>query len=149
VRQQFTEQHVKLIATLRKDGTLATKTFSVIVPVKDGAEVDTDGDGVPNSRDAFPKDKNEWLDTDREGTGNNADLDDDNDGISDIDEIKYGFDPLDPSDGGSADADGDGVSNKDEIEAGSDPLDPHDTKKPKKYAPIIVDDMIIMVPIKQ
>lgn len=41
---------------------------------------DIDGDGVPNSQDAFPNDPNESVDTDHDGIGNNADTDDDNDG---------------------------------------------------------------------
>ncbi|MGF1778329.1 LamG-like jellyroll fold domain-containing protein [Vibrio nomapromontoriensis] len=44
---------------------------------------DSDGDGVFDVVDDFPLDPNEWLDTDRDGVGNNADLDDDNDGIAD------------------------------------------------------------------
>ena len=125
-------------------------------------ELDTDNDGIPDSEDedddndgyydgidAFPLNPREWLDTDNDGTGNNADRDDDNDGISDADEIKWGFDPLDPSDGGNADADNDGVSNADEIEAGSDPLDPDDTKKPKRFVPIMMDDMVILVPLEE
>ena len=107
---------------------------------------DDDNDGVLDDKDAFPLNANEWIDTDHDGIGNNADTDDDNDGISDADERRWGFDPLDASDGGNADADGDGVSNADEIEAGSNPLDPHDTKQPKRYAPVMMDDMVIMVP---
>jgi len=37
--------------------------------------------------------------------------------------------------------------NKDEIEAGSNPLDPDDTKKPKRYVPVIMDDLLIMIPL--
>jgi len=44
---------------------------------------DTDGDGVDDSVDAFPNDPAESLDTDNDGIGNNADLDDDGDGIPD------------------------------------------------------------------
>ena len=47
---------------------------------------DRDGDGVPDDQDAFPDDPNEWLDTDEDGIGNNADPDDDNDGVLDIDD---------------------------------------------------------------
>ncbi|CAA6826569.1 MAG: Unknown protein [uncultured Sulfurovum sp.] len=112
------------------------------------ADDDDDGDGVLDNNDDLPLNKNESVDTDHDGTGNNADTDDDNDGISDADERKWGFDPLDASDGGDTDSDGDGVSNKDEIEAGSDPLDPSDTKKPKKFVPIIADDLMIMIPLK-
>ena len=47
---------------------------------------DTDGDGVPDSSDAFPQDSSESVDTDGDGTGNNADTDDDNDGVLDGDD---------------------------------------------------------------
>ena len=45
---------------------------------------DSDGDGVPNDEDAFPHDPSEWIDTDGDGIGDNADTDDDNDGILDV-----------------------------------------------------------------
>ena len=35
--------------------------------------VDSDGDGVDDSIDAFPDDVTEWLDSDGDGVGNNAD----------------------------------------------------------------------------
>jgi len=53
-----------------------------IPPVMTG-ELDDDGNGIPNVMDAFPNDKNEILDTDGDGIGNNTDTDDDNDGIPD------------------------------------------------------------------
>lgn len=56
---------------------------------------DTDGDDVPDSADAFPLDSAESLDTDRDGIGNNGDLDDDDDGYSDAAELEAGTDPLD------------------------------------------------------
>ena len=83
---------------------------------------DSDNDGHYDGEDAFPNNPNEWLDTDGDGIGNNADLDDDGDGMSDVDEIKYWFDPLDPSDA-NEDADADGVSNIDEINSGGSPID--------------------------
>jgi len=49
-------------------------------------ETDSDGDGVPDSEDAFPSDPTEWDDTDGDGTGNNADLDDDGDGVPDTED---------------------------------------------------------------
>ncbi|MGD9503970.1 MAG: M4 family metallopeptidase [Syntrophobacteraceae bacterium] len=55
---------------------------------------DKDGDGVPDSQDAFPDDPQEWLDTDHDGIGNNADMDDDGDGFSDAYEVQKGTDPL-------------------------------------------------------
>lgn len=44
---------------------------------------DTDQDGVLNCVDDFPNDPQEWFDTDEDGEGDNADSDDDNDGIPD------------------------------------------------------------------
>lgn len=44
---------------------------------------DTDGDGVNDKDDAFPLDPKEQFDTDKDGIGNNSDIDDDNDGIQD------------------------------------------------------------------
>ena len=82
---------------------------------------DSDGDGVTDSEDAFPNDANEWSDNDVDGQGDNADLDDDNDGMPDEWELLYGFDPLDASDA-ALDADSDGQSNLNEYTANSDPL---------------------------
>ncbi len=53
----------------------------------DACDPDLDGDGVANARDAFPRDRTEWVDTDGDQVGNNADVDDDNDGYPD---------PIDP-----------------------------------------------------
>jgi len=46
------------------------------------------------SRDAFPSDSTETIDTDSDGIGNNADTDDDGDGYSDEQEGLDGTDPL-------------------------------------------------------
>jgi len=54
--------------------------------------------------DAFPFDATESIDSDEDGIGNNADPDDDNDSLSDVDESSLGTDPL------KADTDGDGVA---------------------------------------
>ena len=66
---------------------------------------DIDGDGVANDQDAFPEDGSETTDTDGDGTGNNADADDDNDGVQDADDAF----PLDASE--QLDTDTDGVGN--------------------------------------
>ena len=66
-----------------------------VVTLSPGA--DADGDGVPDASDAFPNDPAEWADTDQDGTGNNADLDDDDDGVSDTEELAAGTDPLNPA----------------------------------------------------
>ncbi|HHH51484.1 MAG TPA: hypothetical protein ENK76_03855 [Campylobacterales bacterium] len=70
------------------------------------------------------------VDTDRDGIPDDVDLDDDNDGISDLDEIKYGLDSLDASDA-EVDSDGDGVSNLDEIKAGTNLTDKNDYPQSK------------------
>jgi hypothetical protein len=69
----------------------------------DACDPDADNDGVPNSRDAFPLDRTESVDTDGDGIGDNKDPDDDNDGLSDATEGRIGTDPK------RADTDGDGV----------------------------------------
>lgn len=46
--------------------------------------VDTDEDGVGDKSDKFPNDPSEAFDTDGDGIGNNADLDDDGDGVNDL-----------------------------------------------------------------
>jgi CxxC motif-containing protein (DUF1111 family)/predicted lipoprotein with Yx(FWY)xxD motif len=77
---------------------------------------DMDEDGVIDEDDAFPSDPTETIDTDGDGIGNNADTDDDNDGVSDVVEIASGSDPLDANSVPEAltliafdDVDGDGV----------------------------------------
>jgi hypothetical protein len=93
-----------------------SKSFRVLVD-PDG---DADGDGVQNAIDAFPGDANESLDTDGDGIGNNADPEDDGDGMPDAWEQRFGLDPLNAADA-SADPDGDGLSNADEHRAGTRP----------------------------
>ena len=56
------------------------------------------------------------FDTDGDLIGNEEDLDDDNDGVNDDEEIIIGTNPL------IADTDNDGISDGEEIEAGTDPL---------------------------
>lgn len=99
---------------------------------------DSDGDGIANSQDSFPDDPNEWQDTDGDGIGDNADEDDDNDGISDTYEGICFTDPKNPYDFPGdydhdtipncidKDDDQDGYLDQDEIECGSDPLDEAD-----------------------
>ena len=60
-------------------------------------------------------------DTDGDGILDNLDTDDDDDGMPDSCENRYGFDPLDPADGGTTNTDGDGASNVHECLHGTDP----------------------------
>jgi len=86
-------------------------------------DTDSDDDGYPDTIDAFPNDPSEWLDTDIDGIGNNTDLDDDGDNMSDDWENQY--DPLNPlQNDAQEDPDGDKIPNIDEFLLGSDPTKP-------------------------
>jgi hypothetical protein len=101
-------------------------------------DLDTDGDGYENFADDFPEDPEEWLDTDNDGIGDNADQDDDNDGYNDTVELEVGTDPksrysspVDTDSDGildfwDEDDDGDGMPDQWESQYGLDPLDPGD-----------------------
>ena len=80
-------------------------------PTDIAASVDSDGDSYPDAwnegksaadsttaltLDVFPLDADEVSDTDGDGIGDNADLDDDNDGQPDARELSCGADPKDP-----------------------------------------------------
>jgi len=80
---------------------------------------DSDGDGVPDDQDDFPLDPNETTDTDGDTIGNNADTDDDNDGMPDSWENMHNLNPL--IDDASQDPDEDGVSNLNEYLGGTEP----------------------------
>ncbi|MBT4159915.1 MAG: hypothetical protein HOE54_01315, partial [Gammaproteobacteria bacterium] len=77
--------------------------------------VDSDGDGIPDSEDAFANEASESVDTDSDGLGNNADYDDDNDGMPDTYEVAQGHDPL--ADDSALDDDGDNLTNLEEYQA--------------------------------
>lgn len=62
----------------------------------DPFDPDTDHDGVNDGSDAFARNPAEQLDTDEDGIGNHADLDDDNDGLTDVAEVANRTDPLNP-----------------------------------------------------
>ena len=107
------------------------KTTSAIVTVM--ALPDRDSDGIADSDDAFPDDPDEWLDTDNDGIGNNADTDDDGDGMPDLWEALYtGLDPL--IDDAALDLDGDGKTNIDEYKADTNPANSA-PNKPVLYQP--------------
>ena len=69
------------------DGDGLTNIYEDEVSKTDRWSFDTDKDGFGDGEDAFPLYNLESLDTDSDGIGNNSDLDDDNDGYSDRDEI--------------------------------------------------------------
>lgn len=115
-----------LLTVTDSDGL--TDTSSCSITVAKSQSTDSDGDNVADVLDAFPQDPSEWLDTDNDGTGNNADTDDDNDGMSDTWELQYGLNPL--VDDADLDLDGDGISNMDEYDNGSDP-----SQVPSNYTP--------------
>ena len=109
----------------------------------DEYDFDIDGDTVINDADAFPRDASASTDTDGDGmpdtlTGESTlieDLDDDNDGWSDLDETACGSNslvaslmPVDANGDGICDAvstddDADTYSDDEETQCGSDPLD--------------------------
>lgn len=86
---------------------------------------DKDGDGISNDADLCPDlpspnaDKRQ-TDTDQDKIGDECDPDNDNDGIPNEWEKKYGFNPLNPKDA-ELDADGDGLNNLDEYKLGTSP----------------------------
>ena len=93
-----------------ESGVSATATVDISV-ISD----DSDGDGYSDIIDAFPNDPSEWMDTDGDGIGNNADPDDDNDGYADVVETNTGTysgmndtgtDPLNPDTDGNGICDG-------------------------------------------
>jgi hypothetical protein len=64
----------------------------------DACDTDTDGDGILDVADAFPREPKESKDSDGDGLGDNADLDDDNDLVPDAQEAAGGSDPFDRHD---------------------------------------------------
>jgi hypothetical protein len=109
------------------EGDIVTKDFFL------AKSNDFDGDGTPDSCDAFPNDPGEWADVDGDEIGNHSDLDDDNDGISDEWELQYNLNPY--VNDAAEDADGDGYSNTQEYRSGTDPNNPN--SKPSKALPWI------------
>jgi len=84
------------------------------------ALTDTDGDQYDDAVDIFPTDIDEWADNDDDGTGDNADPDDDNDNLPDAWENDHGLDPMNPDDADSH-GDADGLTALEEFEQGTHP----------------------------
>lgn len=118
------------------DNNTVTRQITVLADTdRDGIanrdDADDDNDGVPDTQDAFPLNRNESLDTDGDTIGNNKDDDDDNDGVKDSDDalpLNAGETVDTDKDGignnEDNDDDGDGLSDIDEISKGTDPLKP-------------------------
>jgi hypothetical protein len=102
-----------------------TNTYALNIRLTGGA--DFDNDGAADVDDALPEDPTEQYDSDGDLIGNNADPDDDNDGLPDAYELANGFDPLVASDTVEDDADGDGYSDFEEYLADTDPNDASST----------------------
>jgi len=86
-----------------------------------GPNTDTDGDQVADQQDTFPVNPLEWIDTDGDHIGNNADSDDDEDGMPDAWENQYHLNPL--VNDAQSDTDKDGFTNLQEYDAGTNPED--------------------------
>ena len=100
--------------TLGALGENATRTSANEVLAALDAKIDRDGDSFINSRDFFPDNAAEWLDTDLDGQGNNSDIDDDNDGVEDIVDA-FPFNRFE-----SLDSDLDGVGNREDRDDDND-----------------------------
>ena len=99
---------VKLVDNV--DG--AIETYELV-----SARIDSDADGVEVGTDNCPLVANtDQIDTDLDDDGNACDSGDDDDGLSDDQEIGRGTDPL------NADTDGDGMDDGEEVLAGRNPL---------------------------
>jgi len=90
----------------------------VDIVVKRQIIVDTDADGIFDYNYTFPTKPNEWEDTDGDGIGNHADMDDDNDDIPDsYEDNKVYLNSIDTNDA-NEDQDGNGRTNRDEYRRG-------------------------------
>jgi len=85
-----------------------------------------------------------YPDFDGDGIPDYSDSDDDNDGISDSIELRYGLNPFNASDA-QGDLDNDGFTNILELNVGTDIYNAN--SKPR-WVPIIVGDIIIMAAVK-
>ena len=96
------------------DGADAVRTLDIMrfqVAAHRAAGPDSDGDGIVDAADAAPGDPNDWIDTDGDRIGDNADPDDDNDGTPDVEDAF----PLDPDEWTDADGDGIGDNADDDV----------------------------------
>lgn len=125
---------------------------------------DSDNDTVADAVDNCPNVANSsQRNTDGDAQGDACDSDDDNDGMSDIWELKFGFNPLADEDAVAdydqdglsnlqefqaqtnpkvADTDNDGMSDGDEVNSGRNPLQADGNTDIQKIMPIILDMLL-------
>jgi parallel beta-helix repeat protein len=65
--------NVLIIQAQAIDTDLARSNLEVLYLFINKPVIDSDGDGIPDYRDKFPNDPNEWNDSDGDGYGNNSD----------------------------------------------------------------------------
>jgi hypothetical protein len=115
-----------ITATSQADPSMKA-TFEVKIEVAEETQrtlgPDSDNDGVVDRYDAFPSDPTEWMDSDNDKIGNNADTDDDNDEMPDEWEQQYPQLYVTHHDA-ERDVDNDGYSNLEEYRANTNPVDP-------------------------
>lgn len=82
---EYVGHNAELEKTMRVLPWIAIASVSFILGCmpEEPPAADSDGDGIPDSTDAFPNDPSEAIDTDGDGIGDVADSDDDGDGIPD------------------------------------------------------------------
>jgi hypothetical protein len=91
-----------------QDFNAGSRDIAVAI-IDQSSDVDTDGDGVIDSSDAFPTDATQWRDTDGDGVGDGTDPDIDGDGVLNAGDAF----PQDPQ--WSADADADGIGDASDL----------------------------------
>ena len=84
------------------------RDFAIAI-IDQSGDVDSDGDGVIDSSDAFPNNPDEWRDTDGDGIGDNSDPDIDGDGVPN-EQDAFPQDPL-----WLVDSDGDGIGDASDL----------------------------------
>ena len=120
-----------------------TQTYYIAVTALDNYGNESDlSDEISTSDVVDPN-----LDTDGDGIPNSSDTDDDNDGMPDVWEIEYGLNPL--VNDAVEDSDADGIINIDEYEEGTDPLDQDYAKKAIALSPTDGASNVSLSPILQ